>query len=342
MKIRNIFSFETLKISFPFGITIPVALLIFPFLLLVIEGLLRVFPISETVLVPSIDRVINYSEIDIKFSRLAAMGKEKKINCFLLGNSMVDFGLNPSILNSQSKLWGIQNPSCFNMALEAMMPETSSEIAGILKKRFNPAVIILGLSPVDFVGNEYVTRKFNSSHWFRYQAGIFSTEGWWIENSETYKYWLSFRKYRNPEYRSDVANLNLLIDHNGFQIREKDNQIFQVQKKLKFPSFGLAESDLSAFLHFMDINSKETQIIVIEMPVHPDFLPYYVPGGKEGYENLFIQPIQKTLDEKGIPFIRTQPYIADIVTPDGWIDYSHLNEKGANQFSQWLAVQLGQ
>ena len=236
---------------------------------------------------------------------------------------------------------GIQNPSCFNMALEAMMPETISDIVGILKRRFSPALIIIGISPIDFAGDDYITRNFGNSPWFLYQAGINSPEGWLIENSQSYKYWLAFKKYRSPEYRSDIKNQSMLIDTYGFQIRETDNKIFQVQQSVKFPDFSLAKNDFAAFKDLMSDPAQKARIIVIEMPVHPEFLPYYVPGGEKGYEDLFIHPIQMVLDKESIPFIRTQSQIMNIVTPDGWIDNAHLNEKGAEQFSSWLAYKLG-
>jgi hypothetical protein len=315
-------------------------MLLFPFLLLSIEGLIRIIPIPATVLVPTIDREINYPEIDIKFSRLNEAQRGKKINCFLFGTSMVDFGLNPSILNSQSKLMGVDNPSCFNMGLESMMPETSSELAAILKKHYNPAVIIVGVSPIDFSGSNYETRKYINSPWFRYQAGQFAPEGWWIANFESPGYWLAFLKYRNPDYRNQIANMNLLIDENGFQIRENDHISIKVLEKVKYPEFAIGKPDLPGFIRLLDLGSTKTRIAVVEMPVHPEFLPYYVQGGEEGYEKKFIQPITKLLKQKGIPFIRSQPEISGIVSSDGWVDYAHLNDKGAGEFSRWLVSKL--
>jgi hypothetical protein len=337
---KDFFSRDTLKITFPIGETILAAVLLLPVLLLAIEGLIRIIPIPETLLIPTIDREINYPEIDIKYSRLKEAERRERINCFFFGTSMVDFGLNPSIFNSRSKLVGIENPSCFNMGLESMMPETSSELAEILKKHYNPAVIIVGVSPIDFAGSKYETRNFINSPWFRYQAGQFSPEGWWIANFESPGYWLSFLKYRNPDYRDQIANMNSLIDPDGFQIRENDHISIKVLEKVKYPEFAIGKPDLPGFVRFLDLNSTKTQIIVVEMPVHPDFLPYYVQGGEDGYEKFFIQPLESIVNQKGIPFIRSQPEISGMVSPDGWVDYAHLNDKGAGEFSLWLVNKL--
>ena len=336
MKNKTFFSYETLKITFPFGKAILGAILLFPILLLLMEGFFHVIPIPEFILVPTIDRKINYPEIDIKFSRLVAVEKEMEINCFLLGNSMVDFGLNPSIFNSQPKLMGLRNPGCFNMALEAMMPETSFDIAKLLSVRKTPSLFIIGISAIDFAGKQYETRKFGISPWFQYLAGNFSMEGWMIDHSLVYKYWLSFKKYSNPIYLSELDNQRLLIDRFGHQLRQQGNGVYQVQPIVKLPDFQISQKDINGLIQIINLNSSATKIIVVEMPVNPDFIAYYVRGGETGYKNLFLEPVEILLKNKGVPFIQTQPIIADIVPPDGWIDDLHLNEKGAQLFSLWL------
>ena len=342
MKIRDFFSFNTLEISFPVYKTILAALLLLPLFLLTIEFLLRLFPIPESVLIPSFDREINYPEIDIKFSRLAAVERTKKINCFLLGNSMVDVGLDPLILNSQSDLLGVENPACFNMGMSAMMPETSTVLADILNKRFNPSLMFLGVSPLDFTGKDFLTRKFNRSPWFLYQEGNSSSEGWLIDNSSTYRYWLAFNKYRNPAYRGELENQLLLIEPFGLQVRQKARGIFEVNPIQHLTEYQISQNDLNGLINFTKLDSSTLKVVVIEMPIHPDFLSYYVPGGEEGYEKYFIQPVQKVLDEHGILFVRTQPFIKSIVTPDGWRDQFHLSRKGADQLSQWLVANINQ
>jgi hypothetical protein len=173
--------FKTLQIAYPIGRTIFLSILFIPIILLVLEGVFRIIPISENVLIPSIDSEINYPEIDLKLSRLTTIQKEKSINCLLLGNSMADFGLDPEIFNNQPNISGIKNPACFNIALESIMPETSSVLAEVLITRVNPSIIVLGISALDLAGMEYETRGYAATPWFQYRSGIFSFEGWLIE-----------------------------------------------------------------------------------------------------------------------------------------------------------------
>lgn len=136
-KISNIFACNTLHITLPFGNTLFLSIFFIPVIVLLFEFGFRIIPLSHSILIPSIDRKISYAEIDLKFARLSKKEKITEINCVLLGNSMMDFGVNPEILNDQHNIVGITNPMCFNFALEAMMPETSFAIAEILNDRLD-------------------------------------------------------------------------------------------------------------------------------------------------------------------------------------------------------------
>jgi hypothetical protein len=340
MKLKNLFPFETLKITLPAGKTILAAVLILPFLLFILEGLLRVIPIPASLFVPSIDRELSYPEIDIKLSRLSAIERREPVDCFLLGSSMIDFGVDPTELNLQPRLMDSEEPVCFNMALKAMKPEVMAKIADILIKRSHPALIIMGISPVDFTGGESVIRQFVYAPWVEYQQGRYSAEGWWIENSFTYRYWLSFLKYRDPLYRNDLKSQLAMINSYGMQEEEKGTRPYRLKTELAIPDFQFSSVDVDGFTQILNNRSPSLRVVVVEMPVHPDFLPYYIPGGAAGYKEKFILPITGLLEGKSIPFIRTQEKISGIVTADGWKDYLHLNRSGAQQFSRWLAEEL--
>jgi len=340
--MKKLFSFHTLNIHSPFGRTFLAALLFIPIFLVSFELFLRLVPIPAELFVPTVDRELNYPEIDIKFSRLADLERSVKVNCIFLGSSMADFGMDPVFFNRESQVMGVKEPVCFNMALKAMKPEAVARIAPILVDQLKPSLLILGISPVDFTGGQSTIRKFINAPWILYHEGKLSPEGWWIENSLVYRYWLSFLKYRDPAYRDDLKRQLQMIDRYGTQQEEQVSRIYQVKKAVAFPDYQISENDLNGFLHTVDFQSPSTKVAVVEMPVHPDFLSYYVPGGEAGYEYLFLRPLQSKLAAKGITLIRTQPYIKDVVTPDGWKDELHLNRVGTEQFSRWLAKMFGE
>ncbi len=215
MRIPSFIKWNTLKLEFPFGKTILFAILLFPIFLVLLEVAFRIIPLKESVLVPSIDGGIGFPEIDIKFNRLETAYDDNKINCFISGDSTVDFGLNPVFFNKEEIL-GVNNSVCFNMALEGMMPETTASLINMLNKKYAPSLVIIGINPLDFAEQKYDTKYFEDSAWFAYYNNHPTFEGWLIESSYTYRYWLAFRKYSNLEYRSELLNQLKLIRFLGF------------------------------------------------------------------------------------------------------------------------------
>jgi hypothetical protein len=338
--MNRLFTFRTWQIRLPFGRTFLAALLFIPLIIGLLEAILRLVPVPAALFVPSVDRELNYPEIDIKFARLADLNREMKVNCFFIGSSMADFGLDPYLFNRQPEILGTRDPACFNMALKAMKPEVVARISPILASQYHPSLLIMGISPVDFTGGQVTIRKFVDAPWIQYHEGKPSTEGWWIENSQVYRYWLSFLKYRDPAYRADLKRQLSMIDHYGTQQEEQILRLYEVRRAVSFPKYSISEEDFNGFIQILNMNSPSLRVVVVEMPVHPDFLPYYIPGGSAGYDYQFLRPVQTILEDKGVTFIRTQPYMRDVVTPDGWKDELHLNRIGTEEFSRWLAEKL--
>lgn len=340
MKLNELISRKTLKISFPFGKSLIFAFILIPLIIMGLELLMATKPVPESLLVPSFDKKIPYPEIDIKLLRMGFWEKTKRINCLILGSSIVDYGFDPSSMDGKADFLGVQEPHCFNMALRGVRPNTNSSVASILMNRFEPELILIGLSPIDFAGENEIIREFKTSPWFLYQEGQVSFQGWLIDNSHLYRYWLSFLKYRDPSYLGEMQNLRLLINDRGLQIRQKNKKIFIVKPVIQIPKFEITQEEINGLKKIASMNNENVRVIVFEMPSHPDLIPYYVPGGTEGYEKLFVEPVTEALREYGIPFIRTQDEIRQVISPEGWQDQIHVNEVGSRRFSQWFVEKL--
>ncbi len=126
----------------------------------------------------------------------------------------------------------------------------------------------------------------------------------------------------------------------GFQAREIDKELYIVNPVDNFINYQLSPEDLNGFMNIISQNNENVKVVVVEMPVHPDYLAYNISGGIESYNKLFLIPIEQLLKEKNIPFYPTQKNVGEIIDLDGWIDNIHLNEKGARQLSVWLADQM--
>jgi hypothetical protein len=290
----------------------------------------------------TLDQNINYPEMDIKYQEFELQNKIKNFDCIVLGNSMVDYGISPMEINTYQLQPKIPRPNCYNFALEAMMPETSSIMAKVFINKYGIKNIIIGISAIDFAGKPYETRNVNNIPWLKYLTGNPSFEGLLIDQSVVFRYFIALGKYRDLYYQNDINNLRLLINDYGQQVRQNENTVYRVgpNQTVELPDYSLYQPDVSALNAFGEMQKKGVKIIVFETPVHPNFLRFYVQNGDEGYEELFIKPIESQLKTENIQFIRSQPNSADIVSQNGWLDYSHLNEKGATQFSRWLALKI--
>jgi hypothetical protein len=339
MKISRVFTFETLRIKLPFGKTVLMGAIIFPLIIAGLELLFRSSQIYTKLPPPTVIGNINYPEIDVKYQIFESENSRRKIDCLFLGNSMVDLGIAPEVVFPDNKP-GNDPPNCYNFGMESMMPETSSTIAKAFINKYEIKTIFIGISAVDFVGDYYITRDIKHTPWLQYLTGQGSFEGQLVDKFIVYRYFLALGKYRDPIYQNTTNDLSLIISQNGRKKRGKDNIVFKINPVIKFPNYSLNQPDVTGLSEFGEIKSNNIQVIVIEMPVNPKFLPYYIKGGEQGYEDEFINPINHLLEKQNVQFIRSQPDIQNIVSEDGWLDYSHLNEKGSFQFSRWLAQKI--
>ena len=88
------------------------------------------------------------------------------------------------------------------------------------------------------------------------------------------------------------------------------------------------------------INAGATQVIVVEVPVHRSFLPFYVEADPDKYHSLFIAPVAEFLAWRQVPFWQTQEEMQSLIPDRGWNDVKHLNTIGAEIYSRWLALRL--
>jgi hypothetical protein len=280
--------------------------------------------------------------MDVKLLRLNAFSKIKTPNCFFLGTSMVEVGLEPSILDLQLLNPGGSRPLCFNMGLSNMRLEALPPLTNFLINQANPNFLIIGISPIDFLGEENDTREIFKTPWILHKNGITSFEGWWIDNSLLYRNWLAFLKYRDPQYREQIDYINSIMQPDGLIISNKQTINFVIRQDSDsfLKNYHIASKDLDGFKKFLDLKSKSIKIVVVEMPVYPDFFSHYVDGGIDAYEHEFIYPIVKILAEKEIPFIRTQNEISNIVSEKDWRDYFHLRQQVQTYFLPGLQSRL--
>ncbi len=281
---------------------------------------------------PSIDST--FPELDVKFQRLWKFGEP---NCVFLGSSMTDTGLYPEVFEDLVNKKYKTNYRCFNMGFSSSMVEISAAVANSLTNWYDVDLIIWGISPIDMDPNLVDTRRITDMPVFQYNNGNRSLIGYFYNQFRLPWFLASLPHLQNSEYRGVLENFNKSLDDRG--MRRSDLKEPINLDKVMLPDFEMNPDDFSAFQKTVkNLKASGKKIIILEMPVHPTFLPFLVTGGNESYQDNFIGPVQKYLDSEGIQFIRTQDEISTIINmKSSWGNESHLNTEGAALFTRYVA-----
>ncbi|MHB8808324.1 MAG: hypothetical protein ACYC59_12210, partial [Anaerolineaceae bacterium] len=162
-----------------------------------------------------------------------------------------------------------------------------------------------------------------------------------VEHSRAFRYLLALPKLRNRDYVRELNMTEEVIRQDGFRDKLANVGIAGDQDDIRLKDYSINPYDLAALDEILSLQTENTSVVVIEMPVYPAFLPNYVDGGEEGYLRKFYQPLKKLLQERGFSLISTQNEIADKILFEDWYNENHLNSSGAKFFSRWLTEKFG-
>jgi hypothetical protein len=312
------------------------------FLLLIvgiIEVTVRIKPVKMLLPAPTIGKEIRFPEIDIKFDLLQDRLIEAPIDCFLVGSSMVDAGIDPQIL--MTELHQSNNGyRCFNFGLSGGLGSTSGVIARFVTQQYAPRLLVFGTSALDYYKAPANASGVSEIPWLQYHLGHNSFEGFLVDSFMVYRYFLTDQKMRQQDYLNQYEMWQDWLDKYGFRDWLNSEMAHQGMQEIYLTDFKFDSTEFSGLQEIVALKKKGVEVIVVEMPVHPKFAPYYMEGGVDAYNELFIRPISQYLLEENIPFIQTQTDISEIVAEDGWYNRNHLNSRGAKQFTAWLGKKI--
>ncbi|MBI5713553.1 MAG: hypothetical protein HZC38_09060 [Chloroflexi bacterium] len=321
---------ETLNVTTPFGGTVALSA-VFIFLLIGAGEILLRIPIVESFL-PTPSYGNGGPELGVKVRKLDAYIRQHgAVDCLFVGSSVVDSDVDPEVFSREYKARTGKDIVCFNFGLAGMAPSSIEITARFLIARYRPRILIYGVSMGDF------STKFSwqgvdlySTPWTTYLTGKFSIEGWLIENSYSYRYFDSARYVWDFNYRQPFGKLGRLTA-SGF------DRATIIVKDVGDLSYVDAEYEvhplaLNGLQRFIQLNDRETQILLFEEPVHPQAMALF---GDDFYSQRFLSVVRKTIHDPNVPFIEIQNQV--VIPVEGWKDPSHLNVWGAEVFSKWLS-----
>jgi hypothetical protein len=285
----------------------------------------------------------------------AEVRKNGPVDCIMVGSSMIDRGFDADAFQNAYQEISGRDIRCFNFGIDASSIISTETLAGILIEDYNPRLLILGTDPRDYAlgVNDQDANVIMNSPWIRYRLGDFSVEGWLLDHSYLYRYRQHLSRLVHFNFKDTLwseTRLNFPILPNGYTPTTKIGAHINVPPDPRatsyevthntriYSSYQILDENLAALERIMGHNRSGLQVIVVEMPVS-DGLYYFFGNGETDY-NRFITRVSELTSLHLVPFWRTEPL--DSIPDEGWADYSHLNITGAEIFSTWLGVQVGE
>lgn len=281
--------------------------------------------------------------------------KNGRIDCIMVGSSMVDTGFDPSAFQSGYYEIAGRDIHCFNFGIDASSAASTSALAKILMEDYQPRILIFGTDARDYAvpSNDNDPSAVLDTPWVKYRQGIFSLDGWLMDHSYIYRYRQHFSRLMQFNFEGTLwsqTKLNFEILPNGFTPFDQvatyindppapEDDSFEVTYYERiYSSYQMLDENLDALERILEYNGSDTQVVVVEMPVS-DGLYYFFGNGKEDYHK-FTARVNELSSLHQVPFWSTEPL--DSIPDHGWMDYSHLNTTGAEVFSKWLGQQVGE
>lgn len=268
-------------------------------------------------------------------ARVAAVGQ---LDCIFIGSSQVLYDIDPAVIEAilQSKF---NRPfHCQNFGLGGMTPLTAAPLAELLIKDFHPRLLIYGVSELDFIatGLDASDASIVSSPWFRYQLGDFSVDGWLLENSYAYRYYLG-----TVDYYFNRVTTEPEIQFNGHSVKNATVSTMSLENQaVYFSQFYsrtiLRQNHIQGFEHLMALDTQGSALAVLEMPTDPVYLSLN-PRLESVYPS-FADLLRSTSEVTNRTLWLTQT-TTDFAQSD-WYDMVHLNNRGSAVLSGIVAGYL--
>jgi hypothetical protein len=344
MKINHNNHGRTLKISFPIGYSIGLAILF----LVCWCGLCEFFTRLESVqaALPAHSIGSANKKLEIKIAYLDQLVRDEgPVDFIFLGGSDVNNSIDPEIFKQKYKAVTGEEPSCFIFGVDRLIPPAAALMAEILVKKYRPKLIIWGLSPTSF-SKKLSPRTKNiilANPWCRIHLGKFNFEGWLSEHSYAYRYFLKFRIWlERPDYFKSILKAESNTTKYGALRHPKKikplklDPVRMTRFRRYLSSFKMSEDAVIALKQILNYN-EQIEIILVEIPVHRSILSLYPEGKKD--HNKISHFIAEQANAQGVLYIPTSQL--ELIPNNGWRNSNHMNIKGSRIFSEWLGEKLG-
>lgn len=318
------------------------------------EAVVRQPAFQSRLMAPTLNT--RHRQFEVQWHRLQQVAQEDgRVDCIVLGNSMVVSGFDPLVFARAYQEETGETLTCFNFGVDAIPTMPAGALAKILIEDYQPRLFIYGLDARDLAvaRTDRDTTVILDMPWVQYRMGHFNLEGWLIEHSALYRYRrllynLSRFQYRDTlrsYYGPETARGRLGYDPDETVADyinvppDPNNPEFQIQYYYRLLSDYQLDAENQAGLEMLLAQQQAPgQFLVLEMPVPDTYFFFF--GDAAADHDTFTRYVNETSARYHVPFWQTSSL--RLFPDDSWMDYSHLNAKGAEIFSAWLGHQISQ
>jgi hypothetical protein len=340
---------HTLQVRRPFRhlLTLALAVPLLAVLLGALEGLARTAFAQSRLLTPSVSSDVDY--MSVKLAALEQFVEENgPPDCLIVGSSMTAWGVDVQSLSTAYREVTGQPITCFNFALQAANAAEMSRWVEVLARKYHPWLVIYPNSAWDY--NPVATAEVLEPAWLDYQQGQFTVEGWLVDHSYAYRYYLTYAGWTRSDFSPKLAERaeleTQLALRDGFDAKTgvmdvsviPDPHDYVIGSHLAY-FYEVSAEDFAGLQHMVNfLHGQGIELVLVEVPLPATFMVFF-DKGQTDYEK-YVEQVGGYAASQGVPFWWTLPL--DLIPDDGWYNYSHLNQDGAEVFSVWLGQRLGE
>lgn len=328
---------RTWRVSWPLGQTAGLAALV----LLAALGLLELVARQPWASVlPSSDAI---ASLNFQFERKRTLldtwvAQNGRLDCLIVGNSMIDYGVDPEVLAEAFAARAGTSLRCFNMGLDNLRILIVQDLLMALVRQYHPRLLVYGTSPIEY-------RQ-------RYQGQPFPYFGeqWLGEFSYAYRRYRTLLNDLDPAYAQNLADIRRAPLDGGYTIAgyrtisdlplidvsQPPSPVTERDSFNEARDFAFDSQTLSSLDAIVKLGSSQMAVAVIVLPVHPTFLDYL--GDHQDVWATNLAHLRATVAAQAVPLF--EPPASLNIPSAGWHDRDHLAPSGAALYSAWLGGQL--
>ena len=337
--IRYLKSSSTLRLTFPFGKTLALAVVILALASGIAEGAARTGAVRAQFAFSNVGSPNPYFEQHVAALDYQAQA-HGRVDCIVLGSSMVDNGFDPASFAAAYQQQTHTALNCANFGIAGIVTWQMADMTRLVTDLYHPRLLILGTSARDFsdaIGNLSATfgGDVMQAPWVRYRLGLgFSSEGWLVDHSYAVRNLLGLRRWAQNRGQTGAV----FVPEPPVDLSQPPDRQAEAATYDLLSHYEISPRNLAGLQQIVALGRQGVQVLVVEMPVHPTYIDFFGRGEQD--QDLFRATVVQATQAQNVPFL---PADRNLAMPNSdWTNRNHLNPQGAKVFSAWLARAVAQ